>query len=185
DVVTGERALAPLRRFGGSLEDTIRPLPYLEMQSLLSPPPIRIGAYAHSSFLRELSDGAIDVLAARAEVPSPVLSVFFLEHLHGRASAFGPDDSAFHHRRVAHNFAALSMWLEPADADAASAQVRGLFDQMAPHLASGVYSNYLADEGSARVRAAYGSAWERLVDLKRRYDPENVFRLNQNVSPQG
>ena len=185
DVATGERVLAPLRRLGGSLEDSIRPIPYLEMQSLLSPPPIRIGAYARSSFLRELSDAAIDVLAARAEAPSPVVSIFFLEHLHGLASAAGPDDSAFHHRRVAHNFAALSMWTEPADAEKAGAEVRGLFEQMAPHLASGVYSNYLADEGIARVRAAYGPAWERLVELKRRYDPGNVFRLNQNVRPEG
>lgn len=56
---------------------------------------------------------------------------------------------------------------------------------MAPFLAAGVYSNYLADEGDARVRAAYGSAWKRLVALKRAYDADNVFRLNQNVSPAG
>jgi FAD/FMN-containing dehydrogenase len=62
--------------------------------------------------------------------------------------------------------------------------VREFFTEMAPFLTSGVYSNYLAsDEGEARVRAAYGPAWDRLVDLKRAYDPENVFRLNQNVSP--
>jgi FAD/FMN-containing dehydrogenase len=185
DPAAGERVIAPLRRLGTPLEDTVRSIPYLEMQSLLSPPPIRVSSYARSSFLAELSDRAIDVLAARAAAPSPVMFVFFMEHLHGRASASGPGDSAFVHRAPGHNFAALSMWFEPGDAEVATAEVRNFFSEMAPFLAQGVYANYLADEGDARVRAAYGTAWERLVGLKRKYDPQNVFRLNQNVSPSG
>ncbi len=185
ETAAGERAIAPLRRVGKPLADTVRRMPYLEIQSLLSPPPIRISSYARSSFLAELSDGAIDVLAARAASPSPVMSLFFMEHLHGRASAFGPADSAFVHRTPGHNFAALSMWLDPGDAEAATASVRSLFSDLSPFLAQGVYANYLADEGEARVRAAYGAAWGRLVELKQKFDPENVFRLNQNVSPSG
>ena len=77
------------------------------------------------------------------------------------------------------------MWMEPGDADAATAHARSFFSDLSPFLAQGVYANYLADEGEARVRAAYGAAWGRLVELKRKYDPENVFRLNQNVSPSG
>jgi FAD/FMN-containing dehydrogenase len=180
-----ERALAPLRRLDGPLEDTIRLIPYLDMQSLLSPPPMRVGTYARSSVLRELSDAAIDLLAARAVTPSPVMSIFFLEHLHGQVCALGPGESAFTHRTPGYNFATMSMWLDPAEADVATAQVREVFADMAPFLASGVYSNYLADESEARVRAAYGPAWDRLVALKRRYDPHNVFRLNQNVDPAG
>jgi FAD/FMN-containing dehydrogenase len=185
DPAAGERAIAPLRRLGPPLEDSVRQRPYLEMQSLLSPPPIRVSSYARSSFLRELDDAVIDVFAARAAAPSPVPSVFFLEHLHGRASAFGPTDAAFAHRAPGHNFAVLSMWLEPADAPAATAEVRAFFGAMSPFLAQDVYANYLGDEGDARVRAAYGASWERLVALKRRYDPQNVFRLNQNVNPSG
>jgi FAD/FMN-containing dehydrogenase len=185
DAAAGERVIAPLRRLGKPLTDTVRPLPYLEIQSLLSPPPIRVSSYARSSFLAELSDGAIDLLAARATSPSPVMCVFFMEHLHGRASAFGPGDSAFVHRTPGHNFAVLSMWMEPGDAEAATAHARSFFSDLSPFLAQGVYANYLADEGEARVRAAYGAAWGRLVELKRKYDPENVFRLNQNVSPSG
>jgi hypothetical protein len=153
------------------------------MQSLLAPPPMRVGSYARSSFLRELSDGAIEVMAARAAEPTPVISFFFLEHFHGGATVPGPGDTAFSHRRAGHNFAVLAIWLEPADADVAAALVRDFFADMSPFLASGVYSNYLGDEGEARVRAAYGPAWDRLVRLKRAYDPENAFRLNQNVTP--
>jgi FAD/FMN-containing dehydrogenase len=185
DPAAGEQAIAPLRRVGTPLADTIRLMPYLEIQSLLSPPPIRVSTYARSSFLAELSDGAIDVLAARAAAPSPVMSVFFTEHLHGRATAFGTGDSAFIHRTPGHNFAVLSMWLEPGDAEVAAAHVRSFFADMSPFLAEDVYSNYLGDEGNARVRSAYGTAWERLVQLKRKFDPQNVFRLNQNVSPSG
>ncbi len=185
DPAAGERAIAPLRRLGTPLADTVRPVPYLEVQSLLSPPPIRISTYARSSFLAELSDGAIDVLAARAAAPSPVMSVFFTEHLHGRATAIGPSDSAFVHRTPGHNFAVLAMWMEPGDAEVAAAHVRNFFADMSPFLARGVYSNYLGDEGNARVKAAYGTAWDRLVLLKRKYDPQNVFRLNQNVTPSG
>ena len=131
-----------------------------------------------------LDDAAIDALATRVGAPSPGVSIFFLEHLHGRASASGPGDSAFSHRRPGYSFAALSIWIDPAESDACTTWVREFFAEMAPFLASGVYSNYLAgDEGEARVRAAYGPAWDRLVGLKRAYDPENVFRLNQNVSP--
>jgi FAD/FMN-containing dehydrogenase len=183
DLAAGERAVAPFRRVGGALEDTIRPVPYLEMQSLLAPPPMRVGSYARSSFLRELSDGAIDVLAMRAAAPSTVISFAFLEHLHGRASAAGIGDSAFTHRAPGHNFAVLSMWIDPADAAACASLVRDFFDEMAPFLRKGVYSNYLTEEEDGRVREAYGPAWPRLVELKRRWDPDNVFRLNQNVSP--
>jgi FAD/FMN-containing dehydrogenase len=185
DAAAGERVIAPLRRLGTPVEDTIRLRPYLEMQSLLSPPPIRICSYARSSFLTELSDGAIEVLAARATAPSPVMRLFFMEHLHGSASAFAPGESAFVHRNPGHNFAALSMWVEPGDAEAATTYVRSFFSDLGPFLAQGVYANYLADEGEARVRDAYGAAWGRLVELKRKYDPDNVFRLNQNVSPSG
>ena len=151
DAAAGERVIAPLRRLGKPLTDTVRPVPYLEIQSLLSPPPIRVASYARSSFLAELSDGAIDVLAARAASPSPVMGVFFMEHLHGRASAFGAGRLGVPvHRTPGHNFAALSMWLEPGDAEAATAHVRNFFSDLSPFLAQGVYANYLGGRRGAR-----------------------------------
>lgn len=185
DRAAGEAALAPLRRFGSPLEDTIRAMPYLEMQALLAPPPLRVASYARSSFVSELSDDAIDAIVEHTSPDLPALCVFILEHLHGAACRVGAEEAAFSHRAPGHSFVALSFWMDPADADASSAWVRGFFDAMAPFLGSGVYSNYLADEGTARVRAAYGRAYERLVGLKRTYDPANFFRLNQNISPAG
>jgi hypothetical protein len=179
----GEKALAKLRRFGTPLEDTVRVRPYAEMQAFLSPPPIRLASYARSSFLRDLDDAVIDVMVAHAAPEIPAICFFFLEHLHGAVTRVRPDESAFVHRAEGHSFAALAAWAEPDGAAPATAWVRDFVAAMQPHFRSGVYSNYLADEGDARVRAAYGSAYDGLVALKRRWDPSNVFRLNQNVAP--
>jgi FAD/FMN-containing dehydrogenase len=179
----GETALAPLRRFGAPIEDTIRMRPYLEMQSVLSPPPIRLASYARSSFLQDLDDATIDVLVEQLSREVPSLCLVFLEHVHGAVTRVGDAESSFAHRTRGYSLVVLTLWTEPADAERASAFVRSVFDAMAPFLRSGVYSNYLGDEGDARVRAAYGPAYDRLVGLKRRYDPTNFFRLNQNVVP--
>jgi FAD/FMN-containing dehydrogenase len=185
DLARGERVLAPLRKVGTPSEDTIRPRPYVDMQALLSPPPMRVSSYARSNFLRELSDDLIDVLVARTTAASPGMWFYVVEHLHGRVSRIGADESAFRHRGPGYSVIALSLWLDPVDADASTAWIRGFFGELTPFLTRGVYSNYLGDEGGARVREAYGAAWDRLVALKRAYDPDNVFHLNQNVSPAG
>ncbi len=181
DVGQGEAALAPLESFGTPNDVSLRAMPYLDMQRLLMPPPIRLATYARSSLMRALDDDAIDVLVRYTETLPPAFALFFFEHLHGAATR--ARDSAFSHRDAGFNFAALASWFEPADADGSGAWVRGLFDALSPFFASGVYSNYLDDGEDARVRAAYGTAYDRLRAVKRAYDPTNVFRLNQNVEP--
>jgi FAD/FMN-containing dehydrogenase len=183
DVATGERVLAPLRRLGTPLADTLRAMPYLDMQAIFAVPPVRVGSYARSSFLRDLDDATIDALVARVISPAPP-SLIFLEPVHGRASNVGAEESAFSHRGPGYSFSAVALWFEPGEAAAATAWIRDFFGEMMPFLASGVYANYLAgDETDARVRAAYGRSWDRLVALKRKFDPDNFFRLNQNVNP--
>jgi FAD/FMN-containing dehydrogenase len=179
----GETALAPLRSFGTPDTVALRAMPLLEMQQLLSPPPIRTAAYARSSFLRALDDDAVAAMVEYAAAVPPMLGAFFVEHFHGAATRGG--DSAFSNRAEAYNFAALAIWMEPEHADGSAAWVRGFSDALSPYFGSGVYSNYLGDGEGARVRAAYGSAYERLRALKRTWDPGNLFRLNQNIDPAG
>ena len=179
----GESVLAPLRSFGTPDTVALRVMPLLELQQLLSPPPIRTAAYARSSFLRALDDDAIAAMVEYATAVPPMLGMFFVEHFHGAAARAG--DSAFTHRAEAYNFAALAIWMEPEHADGSMAWVRGFSAALSPYFGSGVYSNYLGDGEDARVRAAYGSAYERLRALKRTWDPGNVFRLNQNIDPAG
>src|SRR5262245_909112 len=177
----GEAALAPLATFGTPITVALRAMPYIEMQQLLSPPPVRTAAYARSRFLRGLGDEAIAAMVRYGANVPPMLGAFFVEHFHGAATR--AEGTAFSHRAEAYNFAALAIWMEPEHADASAAWARGFSDAMAPYFGSGVYSNYLAEGEDARVRAAYGSAYERLRSVKRTYDPTNLFRLNQNIEP--
>jgi FAD/FMN-containing dehydrogenase len=184
----GERVLRPLRAFGPPLVDNISPMPYLQLQSLLEPgfPPGQQNFWK-SNFLRELSDDAIDILIEGFRtVPSPT-SAMAIEHLGGAVARMKDDETAFAHRNALFNLLIVGIWPNPADNRKHIEWVRGLWDAMQPYSTGGVYVNYLgqsADEGPERVRAAYGDAkYERLLALKRKFDPDNVFRLNQNIDP--
>jgi hypothetical protein len=179
----GERLLAPLRSYGPRLADAVRPMPYVQIQALFAVPPGHFSTYIRSSFLRELSDGAIDVIvenAARAPSPS---CTFFIERFSGAACRVGATDTAFSAREPGFNFAVWALWQDPAEARRATAWGRGFWDAMQPFLRTAVYSNYLEDEGEGRAKAAYGVNYDRLVALKNKYDPTNFFRLNQNIKP--
>ena len=185
DLKVGEAVLKPLRRFGRPLADSFRPMPYVDMQTLLDVPPVPLAGVIRANFLRELSDDAIDTIAAHmARIPAPACE-FFLEHFHGAACRVESSQTAFAHRTPGYNFATDAIWpvAEAQAADASVKWVHGLWSAMQPFIGGGVYSNYLQDEGEGRVRAAYGANYERLVALKQKYDPTNFFRMNQNIKP--
>ena len=185
DVDEGERALAPLRSFGRPVADVIGPIAYTSLQSGSdSAFPAGRRNYWKSSYLDELSDGAIAVALEHAErAPSP-FSVFYFEHLEGAIGRVSPEETAFAHRSAAYDFNALAVWEDPSDTDENVAWARVLWEAMQPHARRGVYVNNLGLEGQDRVREAYGDAtYARLVELKDRYDPHNLLRLNQNIEP--
>jgi len=183
---TGEQALRPLRQFGPPTADIFQPMPYSAAQTMadfLWP----AGSYNYwkSSYLRELSDAAIDTIAKfYAEAPS-AQSVVVLEHNgDGAMSRIGEDATAFGHRRWRFNFLVTTVWTSAAESEVNIAWTRRFWDAMQPFLADAAYVNYLGDEGADRVRAAYGDkTYARLVELKNRYDPTNFFRMNQNIPP--
>ena len=100
-----------------------------------------------------------------------------------RSAAIDPTATAFPHREPGFNLVLTGEWLDPAEDEANIGWVRETFDAVAPYTADAVYVNYLGADEPERVRAAYGPNWERLVALKRRWDPDNVFHLNQNIAP--
>jgi FAD/FMN-containing dehydrogenase len=184
----GERIVAPLRAFGPPLVDQIATMPYLQLQSLLEPgfPPGQQNFWK-SNFLREVSDAAIDLLVGLFKrVPSPT-SAMAIEYLGGALSRVKADDTAFAHRDELFNLLIVGMWPDPTDNRDHIEWVRKLWQAVQPYSTGGVYVNYLgrnADEEPDRVRAAYGKKkYDRLVELKRRYDPDNIFCLNQNIDP--
>jgi hypothetical protein len=186
DLEQGERVLAPLRAFGTPLFDAIARRPYAELQRLFDPS-VPHGWHYHwrSCELPPLTDDAIDTLIDRAARLTSPRSYIIVFQLGGTMARVGEHDTAFSQRAVAHNVNVNAVWLEDdTKAERHMRWVRQTHAALAPHARDRVYVNFLEDEGADRVRAAYGPAkHERLVELKRRYDPANVLRANQNISP--
>lgn len=180
----GERLVAPLRRFGSPVADTIAPLPYVAMQQMFDPafPPGRLN-YWKSGLANRLTDGAIEAAVDYAtKVPSPHTALLFAE-LHGAYSRVGKTATAYFHRDMQYDLIILSGWANPADTQRNIDWTRGLFAAWEPHLARAAYVNDLGDEGDDGARIAYGGNYPRLAALKAKYDPANLFRLNQNIMP--
>jgi len=184
DPAEGEEVLRPLRRFGPPLVDEIRPMPYTAMQRLIdagSPPGLR--NYWKAGFLKGLDDDAIAAIAAhltRATEPGPFLEVF---QFNGAVNRVAPDATAFAHRGASFDLTIGAKWTDPAADVRQIGWVRDCYAALEPFTTGGVYVNYLGDEGEQRVRAAYGANYDRLAAVKATYDPHNLFRLNQNITP--
>ena len=184
----GEKVLAPLRGFGSPLADMVGPMPYTQVQAMLDEGfPAGLQNYWKSNFLSGLDEAAMELLVDHVRnAPSPNTAIA-IEHFGGEVNRIGINDTAFNHRGAEYNLIILGMWPDASANDENVAWVRNLWDAMQPYSSGGVYVNYLgqeADEGSDRVKAAYGEEkYERLVALKNKYDPGNLFRLNQNIRP--
>jgi FAD/FMN-containing dehydrogenase len=184
-----ERAAAdvqPIRHLGSPVADMVQRFPY---------PVMNTGAdwlfskgtrnYWKSAFFTEVSDAAIEAMAdAFARAPSD-RCVLVVEEFHGAVTRVAPQATAYPHRKQGFNLLLISQWNDPADTAAGIAWARETFDDLAPYLADRSYTNYLSADDHDRVRQAFGPNYERLVELKRRYDPDNRFRGNQNLNPDG
>jgi hypothetical protein len=183
----GEKAVEPLRRFGPPVADLIGPMPYVAVQGIISQafPHGRLN-YWKSTLLREIPDGVINALADFAgRVPSPH-SAIAIADTHGAYGRVAPDATAYAHRDLPFDLVILSSWTDPADSERNVAWTRGLYEAVRPFAPAGVYVNDLdGDEGQARVRDAYGVNYARLAELKKTWDPDNVFRANHNIAPAG
>ena len=184
EMTQAERDIAPLRSIGTPLIDLIQPMPYPVVNTLLDEAYARgVRNYWKSAFFKDFSDEAVEMMVAAFEkAPSP-MSNFILEQFHGAVTRVAPTDTAYPHREPGWNLIVISEWLDALDDDANVAWARESFGALASFMVDGAYVNYLGDDEADRVRAAYGPNWERLVQLKRRMDPDNFFRLNQNIDP--
>jgi FAD/FMN-containing dehydrogenase len=184
-LAAGEQAMLPLKQFGSPVLDAVGPMSYRDLNAMLDAGyPKGALNYWKSSFLKELSDDAIDtMIACFARCPTP-MGQLLLEHVHGAVARVGVKDTAFPHRANGYNFLVLSQWSDPAMTDRCIAWARETYGAMEPFAASGRYVNYLDDdEPGDPVRAAYGPNYRRLQELKAKYDPKNFFRMNQNIRP--
>jgi FAD/FMN-containing dehydrogenase len=180
-----EKDLGPIRAFGEPLMTEVGPMPYPVVNTLFDAAYPR-GAlnYWKSSFLRGLDDGLIDAtVEAFASVPSPMTLVAF-EHFHGAVTRVGITDTAVPHRETAYNVLITSVWAEPAATNENIAWTQATYEAMRPFFVDRRWLNYFSDDdGADATRAAYGPNYDRLREVKRTYDPDNVFHLNHNIEP--
>ncbi|NIM52831.1 MAG: FAD-binding protein [Gemmatimonadales bacterium] len=184
DMADGERAMADLRKIGSPIADAIAPHKFVDFQRAFDPlltPGSR--NYWKSHDFTELSDGAIDVIVDYAgRLPTPQCEIF-LAQLGGAVGRVPAEATAYTHRDAEFVLNVHTRWDDPAEDDKCVSWARELFDRSAPFATGGVYINFMPEDEGDRVGAAYGSNYERLVELKNKYDSENFFRLNQNIQP--
>jgi len=185
DMKKGEKAVAPLRALGKPIADVVGPSPFVGWQTgfdpLLTP-----GArnYWKSHDFVELSDDFLALLrTAIGELPTPDCEIF-IGHLGGVVNQVPADATAYPHRDVNFVMNVHTRWTSPKDDARCIAWARNLFDQSAQYATGGVYVNFMPEDETQRVqKGAYGRNFARLAKLKAKYDPKNLFRMNQNIAP--
>jgi FAD/FMN-containing dehydrogenase len=184
----GEALFAPLRTFSPPVADMIQSRPYTAAQQMLdalNPPGNRV--YWKSSILRTIDDDVLDaIIDGAATSPSP-FSQTLIEFYGGAINRVGVQDTAYPLRTAIYSLNAVSVWTDPTEDDANIRWSRALWEAMRPFSPGSVYVNFLGvgDEGEDRVKAAYGPNYQRLAEIKAKYDPANLFRLNHNIQPAG
>ena len=179
----GERLVEPVRKFGPPLADQIGPMAYLNLNSMLDAAfPAGRSCYEKASTFKALSDEAIETIADYGAAFTSPFSMVVIQHVHGAASRVGPSETAFAQREESYVMNMIALWDE-GEANTHIGWARTFWTAVEPFAASGVYVNYLGNEGEERIRASYGANYSRLVTLKNAYDPTNLFRMNQNIKP--
>jgi FAD/FMN-containing dehydrogenase len=182
----GIEVMRPLKESGNPIVDLLEPKLYTALQSMFDPfVPHGWHRYWKSVELPPLTDEAIDTLVEHSSAPTSPKSYSIVFQLGGALARAGEGETAFSQRDAAHNVNINAVWTEgDPEGERHVAWARDFFSAMQPHAGGRVYLNFLGDEGAERVRQAYGDRqYERLVELKRAYDPTNFFRLNQNIEP--
>jgi FAD/FMN-containing dehydrogenase len=181
-----QKDIEPLLKFGTPAMVQLGPMPYAAVNAMLdeAAPPGLLN-YWKTSFLRELTDDAIDTIVDHFDnTPSP-LNFAMLEHFHGEVTRVPVEATATPHRQAGYNFVVPSGWTDPAENDANIAWTREIFAAMGPYLAGRQYLNYLDEDDIAAnpTREAFGPNYDRLVEAKKKYDPTNFFHHNLNIRP--
>ena len=182
-----EHDLAPVRAFGEPVMSEVGPMPYPVVNTLFDAAYPRAALnYWKSSFLKTLDDDLIDATVdAYSSTPSTMTLIVF-EHFHGAVTRVGVTDTPVPHRDEGFNVLITSVWTDPNATEENVAWTRSAFESMSPSFIDRRWLNYFSDDdrGDA-VRAAYGPNYDRLARIKREYDPNNIFHLNQNIEPAG
>ncbi len=184
DPSEGEAILDPLRSFGTLLGEHVGPVPFTAWQAAFDPL-LTPGArnYWKSHNFTELNDETIEIaISYAADSKSPQSEIFFAQ-LGGAVNRVADDATAYPHRDANFVLNVHGRWEKPSDDKKTIKWARDFFKEMAPHATGGVYTNFMTEDETDRVGDAYGAGYDRLKKAKKKYDPNNLFRLNQNIDP--
>ena len=181
-----EALYQPVKEFGPPAMYGIQAMPYPALQTAfdaLYPPGLYW--YWKGDFVNELTDEAIDLHVKHGFEMPTMLSAMHLYPIDGKPNQVGPDDTPWGHRQAKWSEVIVGVDSDPANTEAISAWAKEYWEALHPHSAGGAYVNFMMEEGEDRVKATYGSNYERLAAIKQKYDPANLFRVNQNIKPAG
>jgi FAD/FMN-containing dehydrogenase len=179
-----EAAVKPFRTFGPPALDFLGPMPFPALQSMFDPlVPPGLQNYWKADYVEELTDKIIDIHVTYGPRIPTVSSAMHIYPTSGAARRVGVDETAYYHRKARYVHVIAAMYPDPADTPKNVAWVRDYWTALHPLSTGGAYVNFLMEEGVDRVKATYGDNYRKLTAIKGRYDPENVFHLNQNVAP--
>jgi hypothetical protein len=182
----GEKAFAPVRKeLPAPILDWVGPMPFPAIQSLFDPlMPKGLQWYWKGAYVKELPDKAIDVHLEYAMQAPSELSLVHLYPIDGAVHRVGSSDTAWSCRDATWSMVIAGIDPDPAKANALKQWGRTYWEAVNPYTTGGGYVNFMmGDEGDARIKATYGSNFDRLTEIKRKYDPKNLFRVNQNIRP--
>ncbi|HEY4284559.1 MAG TPA: FAD-binding oxidoreductase [Chthoniobacterales bacterium] len=184
DMAKAEDAFKPIRAFKKAALDLVGPLPVPVLQSMFDPiyPPGHQW-YWRADFVNEISDEAIAKHVQFAEKMPTWQSTMHVYPIDGAASRVGKDETAWNYRQAKWASVIVGVDPDPANKEKITAWTKDYYDALHPHSAGGAYVNFMMDEGEDRVKATYGDNYNRLVAIKAKYDPNNLFRVNQNIRP--
>jgi FAD/FMN-containing dehydrogenase len=184
DSVKDQKLIESLRGFGDAHGEHIGAQPYVQWQQAFDPL-LTPGArnYWKSHNFKELSEGALDsIIQFAGKLPTPQCEIF-LAHIAGASNRIPADAAAWGHRDTRLVLNVHGRWDDPADDKRCIAWAREFFKASAPYASAGAYVNFMTEDEADRVTAAYGSNYARLVQIKQKHDPDNVFHMNQNIKP--
>jgi FAD/FMN-containing dehydrogenase len=186
-LAAGETFFKPIKAFGPPVMDVMGPMPYTASNMMLDDAfPVGARNYWKSHFLHELSDAAIDTLIGHFQtLPTPLCQIL-IEHFHGAATRVPVGDTAYALRETGYNIVLIAQWQDPKGDERCITWARNAYASLKPFISERRYTNYVADDemkDPANLTAAYGPNLARLRQVKKKYDPDNVFRLNLNITP--
>jgi FAD/FMN-containing dehydrogenase len=180
----GEAALKPFHEVAPVVAEHVGPMPYPALNSAFDDlVPAGLQHYWKANFVKELTDAAIDAHLKHGPKLPAVNSTVHIYPINGACHRIAPDATAFAYRDATFAMVIAGMWPDPAGNEANIAWVRDFYEATAPHSEEGGYINFMAADDQDRIRANYGNNYDGLVDVKRKYDPDNLFHLNQNIRP--